>query len=482
MKKIQKKDNDKVIFILSLVFLLLCFLVSLKSADMFMWDEAEYALTGYNIAYGLPYGNALRPPMLGTLTAPLIFFTNGSTDFPIRLLMVLISWSTLGFVGWMVLKMSNATTALFTGVFLGFMPWYWANSSHFLAEIPFLLFSTLSLLFFYGALYKNEKYFHGVWIFCGFAFLTRYTALLLGPIFILLLILLLFQDKEKLKSLFRKKVFWLSPFWLLLIMSPWLIHHEMVYGDFLIGFKIAKNQLPSYVPQLSMPWYYYGSVLPSMIGIPLGILSLIGVIDSIYHKKRLGVFSLVIVLFFFMWFSQYRYKEPRLISASLPFIAILSALGYQFITTKFKFLSDRMATLVVIGIISFISYAYIYNGVLNNKTIGYPNLLEMASILSETTDKEDLIMAANTPQLKWYAQRQTTSFPGNFDGFKERLNDTDWVVIVNYEKGQPEYILNEIIPLIQASLEQFPSLRTVISEQGYFSLMVNAYELATIIK
>ena len=175
--------------ILAIALALAAYFMTLNFQGMFMWDESEYALSARSIFHGEPYLNKLRPPMMGFLGFISMLATGSESDFiltsGIAILAVLSGLALYSLLGQLKFHFAGIIAA----ISLLFMPYYWLQSTMFLSEIPFILFFQCAILYFYKGLYHKGSAFHYSWIFVGLAFLTRYTALLLGPIFILMLMI-----------------------------------------------------------------------------------------------------------------------------------------------------------------------------------------------------------------------------------------------------------------------------------------------------
>ena len=61
------------------------------------------------------------------------------------------------------------------------------------------------------------------------------------------------MDGRKHLALLRRRAFWLGPLLAVVILLPWFIREYLEFGDPLVGVKIASEQLPNYMPGVSMP-------------------------------------------------------------------------------------------------------------------------------------------------------------------------------------------------------------------------------------
>ena len=177
----------------------------------FVWDEAEYALLARNIARGQPYESSFRPPLVPLTAATIIKATGETREAVLKTPIVLFALLGITMVYGFVSKKFDTTTGLAAAGFLGLAPTFWLYTSYLLTEVPFLVLFCGACFCFVEGLYGNENWFFAAWFFTGLAFITRYTCVLLGPIFVLFLILGVFLDRQAVKEKLKSKIFWLAP-------------------------------------------------------------------------------------------------------------------------------------------------------------------------------------------------------------------------------------------------------------------------------
>jgi hypothetical protein len=270
--------------------------------------------------------------------------------------------------------------------------------------------------------------------------LTRYTCVLLGPVFVLSVALGVITDRAKVTEKLKSKKFWIAPFVGLAIQLPWLIRQYSNSGDPLSGFRYAAGQLQRYAPEMSMPAHYYLAEMPAMLTIPILCLVLLGVAWVLKSSNKFGLQIVLVTLFLLSWFSAYRYKEFRLITAILPFLAALAGVGYsRVLGAHWSGFRKPWVALIVVLSLGFYSHYRLAPFFTHNRVVGYPSLQKSAQELSEFCTEESQIMVAPSPQFAWYSGRNVVGFPPR-EKFAEKLKEADFVVIVNYERGQPEYL------------------------------------------
>lgn len=423
------------------------YIATLGSHGGFMWDEAEYANLGRDIATGETYGSNFRPPMVPLAVASALKISEQADDATIKVPIALFGVLTLAVVYFILNKNFDPGVGIASAGFLALAPGYWVHTSFLLSEIPFILFFTGAVLCFCQGLYGESKWFYASWAFTGLAFLTRYTCVLLGPIFVLFVILGVVLDKPTILEKLKSKDFWLSPLVGLLVQLPWLIRQALAYGDPLVGFRYAAGQLQAYAPEVSMPANFYLVSLPAMITIPVFVLCVVGIAWAIMTRDKFGLHCLLVAVFLLVWFSAYRYKELRLITAILPFLTILAGLGYGKVLTRlWAGFSVPWVALVLVSGLTFYANQTVAPFFKNNSAVGYPGLKEASIELSKYLKDGDVLMAAPSPQFAWYTNKKVVGFPPP-EELAKQLESVNYVIIVTYERGQPDYIRQLVVEL-----------------------------------
>ena len=416
------------------------FLSSLGSHGGLMWDEAEYANLGRDIRLGREYGSHFRPPVLPLAVAAAMAVSGGEADRVMKVPVAVAGLMGLALLYGFLSREFDRATAIVGAGCLGAMPGYWIHTSFLLSEVPFLVFFAGAYLCFVKGLDGTSRWFFPAWAFTGLAFLTRYTCVLLGPLFVLSLILEAVLDRKAVLGKLKDKRFWVAPFLGLAIQLPWLIHQYSRHGDPLVGFRYAAGQLQNYAPDVSMPGYFYLASMPSMLTLPILGLVLLGIGWVLRTRNRVGLHLIMVAAFLLCWFSAYRYKELRLITAILPFLAALAGLGYGRVVSRlWAELSKPWAALLVVGLAAFYSNSLLTPYFQHNRVVGYPSLKQAALGILPHCSEDSVIMVAPSPQFAWYSGKRTVGFPGP-EQFYEKLAEVDFVVVVTYERGQPKYV------------------------------------------
>jgi len=408
---------------------------------MLMWDEAEYASlaralvrgTGYSVA-GAP--EALRPPLLPLAAATVLWSYGGANDAAIRSAAIGLALLALASLYAAVARVYDLSTGLAASALLASMPWFWTATPHLLSEILFLTLFAAALFAWSCGLTRDARWFPASWLCLGGAFLVRYTALLFGPLALLLLLVELRHDGAAVWRRVRSPACALAPLLGALVVAPWLVRQTLLFGDPLVGVRQASTQLQVYQPNISMPWWQYLVGLPVMLSWPTLGLAVAGAWWALRRDDRFALHCVVVAAGVLIWFSAYRYKEPRLISSLLPAAAVLAALG---VTRGLFGRAPGAAVAVLTGAIAVSNFGATRPTFAYDRTLGYPSFLDAMAFVRQHSSAEALVVGPNPPQISWYADRKCIDFPEQ-PALAALLARADWVVITNFERGQKAYV------------------------------------------
>jgi 4-amino-4-deoxy-L-arabinose transferase-like glycosyltransferase len=419
---------------------------ALNSYGMFMWDEAEYASIARSVLHGHGFAvserpNVLRPPILPLTGALSMLLTGGQSDddsvlratncgFALLALLCVYGFAVAAF---------DRISGLVAAFLLGISPFFWTFVPYFMCEIPFMAFFAAAVWFFHFGAYRHERFFLWSWICWALAFLTRYTASLFLPVIVLLVPIALWLGGPDARRRFMTRTFFLSPLAGLLVLVPWLIRQYVTFGNPLAGLKKASQQLQVYLSDVSMPWHFYVDRLPAMLSIPIAVLFLAGVIWAFVKGDHFARDSALAVAVILVWFSCYRYKEDRMVSSALPFMAVLAAIALTKATVRLRPVVRVAALGVVLTglfVLNFRATRLVFE---NTFTLGYPSFLDAMAFLREHSNPGTVVLGANTPQIHWYSGLRAIDFPKE-QQLPEALRHSEWIVITNFERDQEPYV------------------------------------------
>jgi hypothetical protein len=437
-------------FVLALV-VLLALLGSVYSSwhgalGMLTWDEAEYAGLGRSVLRGEGFAlggqpGTLRPPLLPLSAAASFALAGAPTDRAAKAAVLAWALVALGVVASVFAGAFDRATGLLAAAFLGCAPAFLEFVPRVLSEVPFVAAFTPALALAYAGLYRDARLLPWSWALLGISLLVRYTGVLFLPLFALLCAAAWAGGDPAVRRRMRSAWFLLSPLAALAVQAPWLLRQHLVTGDALSGFRYASGQLDAFLPDLVMPWYSYAAFLPQMLTWPVLVLAAVGVAWAVRERDRAGLHCVGAIAFVLLWFSFYRMKEIRMATSTLPFLCALAALGVT------RGLVPRGAPRVY-GAAAGLALAILLGSNLykadraspSRATVGYPAFLRAMEFLRSSTPPEARILGESGPQISWYADRTTRRVPSEPARFGEALAGADWLVIVNFERGQPAYV------------------------------------------
>ncbi len=453
---------------------------TLDAYGMLMWDEAEYAALarsrvrgdGYTIA-GAP--ESLRPPVLPLAGAASLWVAGRVDDRALKYATVAMALLALAIVYGGAARAYDRATGLIAAALLASAPWFWTSTANFLSEIPLLAFFSGAVFCWTFGLYESPRYFYLSWLCLGLAFLTRYTALLFGPLAVALTLAALATGDRAVRGRILSRDFALAPLAGVGVVGPWLARQALVFGDPLCGLRQAATQLQVYRPGLSMPWYQYLVDLPGMLSLPTVVFLVLGVQWTIRRADRFAAQCAIAVAFVLVWFSCYRYKEPRLATAMLPAAAVLAAVGLTRALPDGRAL--RVGAALVAGTLAFNAVAA-RRTLARVVTLGYPPFLEAMAFLREHSAPTALLVGPNRPQIFWYADRLVVDFPSEA-ALPALLERAAWVVVTNFERGQKPYVSALVGKIPPAAFRDRSAV--LFQGGGFVTLVVRAERLRAVL-
>lgn len=411
---------------------------------MLVWDEAEYASLARSLVRGEGYAiggapQALRPPLLPLAEAASLWLTGRADDGAVHAATIALALLALALLYAGAAAAYDRATGLAAAALLGSAPWFWTTTANALSELPLLAFFAAALFAWSGGLLRDARWFYVSWLCIGLALLARYTALLIGPLAVLLTMLELARGDAAVRRRVGSRAFVLAPLVGLLVVAPWFARQAAVFGDPLVGARAASSQLQAYLPGVAMPWWQYLVDLPAMLSWPTLVLLGVGAASALRRGDRFAVHCLIVVVFVLAWFSAYRYKEPRLVSALLPAAALLAALA---LTRGPLGPGPRSAMAAVVAAIALLNFGATRPIFAATRALGYPSFLAAMDFVRAHTAADALLVGPNRPQMVWYADRPVADFPhaAQVDTLAPLLARAEWVVVTDFERGQPPYV------------------------------------------
>ena|GEM_PF-2093618 len=441
----ERAEWIPLLVVLSIFGLMCCW--NINARETLIWDEAEYASLGRSIARGDGYqisgqSNSIRPPLWPASIAAVMTATGSQGIGAAKATTILYALLAIVVVYWVVWLECGVGPAIVAACSLALSPEFVVGSVMLLSEIPFMALHAAALAAFYVAFQRGGVWFYAGWTCFALALSVRYTALLFGPILILVFVYEWTRDRGNIERLLRTRAFWLAPLVAVAILGPWYVRQWLVSGDALIGVSYASQQIPTY-SIASMPWYFYlVGMLPAMT--PAIALAAMGSLihGAMFSRRRLVVYALFGVLVIVGWHMTYDYKEFRLVSASLPMLAI--ALGVtvrSWMDWRPRGSALRWSAPAAVLILGLTLSVLIAGGRLRNGlALGEPSFLDAMAFLRASAADDAVLVAENQAQVHWYADRHTLRTPKQEEDFRQLLDEADWVIITSFERGQPDYL------------------------------------------
>lgn len=342
--------NKKIILTLALFVLIGIFLrVNLKTC-MYSWDETVY-LQNAEVIGGFKGNNynefGSRPPVLPIIFAGLFKLHHDS--IVANILLTLIGGLSIVLIYKIAEKMFSWKVGIVAAFILAFNNAHILLSQALLTHVPALFFTLCSV---YAIKLGEEKnkiwYFALAAFFAGITIMTRFTYLVIIPLFGINF--LLFYKKYDWKKLLVLASAFIAT------MAPYLYWNYLNFGDFLFAFKNAR---------LITNWAIFDpvSVMPQLVLVLIGSMGLIGMalwISSKIVSKKISkeeIFLVVWAVVFVVSMVTTPPKEVRYFIGSLFGFVSLAALGYVWIFEKLKHKKKWIvpATIVLILAIALIT-------------------------------------------------------------------------------------------------------------------------------
>ncbi len=432
-----------------------------RCPDMLMWDEAEYASIARSVVRGEGFSisgqpNSLRPPLWPLAIAARLVVSGDESDASLKVTTLVFVLLCILVVAVITTRLFDETTGWIAAICLGLMPEMWLHAGSLLSEPAFLAFFTLAVGGLYIGLHHDSRWLLISAAGAALALLTRYTALLLGPIAVVFAGSAVFNQVARDRWRSRWAMGGAATAMLLLI--PWFVRQQMTFGNALIGVTRSSQQLLVYAPGVSMPWSFYVVGLPDLLSWPVAAAASAGVLWGVVRRNRAVLHIALTTVGLLVWFSVYRYKEPRLIAAVLPFCAMLAGIGIVQTLNETPARRWRLPlSLIAMFALGWHNVPMARQAVEQRVTAGFPIFAEALHELKRRCPTDGLILSSNVPVTAWYTDRRVEPLPAQGSELATRAAQANWIVITNFEAGQPAYAkdLAKQIPRLQPSAAQF---------------------------
>ena len=119
--------------------------------------------------------------------------------------------------------------------------------------------------------------------------------------------------------------------------------------------------------------------------------------------------------------------------------------------------------------------------------LGHPSLVRAMAELRDRSAATDRVLAANDPQVCWYAARPTRGMPEAQDaatGLRVAAENAEWLVLSNYERGQPAWATELLGQVLRGGVPD----AAITADRGWVTVLVplaprrSASETAPVLK
>jgi hypothetical protein len=168
-----------------------------------------------------------------------------------------------------------------------------------------------------------------------------------------------------------------------------------------------------------------------------------GLLYAVWRNISLGVYAAVSAAVVLGWHTQYGYKEFRLVTAVLPLFAIGFGIAANAWAKRFPgagLLAGNALPAAALACALALSYPAVSRTLHGYTALGEPSFLDAMSFARGAFPASALLLGENQAQIDWYADRPTLRIGRDDERIAQQLRATDWLVITNFERGQPAQI------------------------------------------
>ncbi len=404
------------------------------------WDEAEYLATALHWAFDVPHGlNPQRAPLFPLLLS--VFLYLKSSEVVMRFFTLVLPSLGAVFVTYLLGKeLYSARVGLLAGLFVGVNWLFLLNVTRFHVESMLLFFQFLALyLFWKGYVQKGDQKY--LWFFgavLGLAFLTKFTTVLLVPVFICMALLL-----DRFGFLKNKHLSYAVAIFVLLLIH-YLVRMQGTFGDPLALTK-ASHVLddPSRIAERGLGWSVLGTfgsiaLISLLVCGALGLFASHGTflrLDHLLKRKTKDGLADVYLLLYFVFVLAYfiflqRGAEDRWILPLVLPLCLFAAKGVWYVADYVKQYHKHLVLVVVavaVCLVCFHHVALADSAIMEKKDSFGP--VKEASYWLLDNNPGDVVFTKSGPQMTYYTGLQTVN-PGEWETFLER-----------YDTYKPRYLV-----------------------------------------
>lgn len=385
-----------------------------------LWpDEALYAGAAFSL-YNLKELSfnyevwEFHPPLF-IFSLAFSYLLLGFSDFAARVVTPVFGVFSVIAVYYLGSWIHSNKVGVISAFFVTVLPLHWFLSERILLDVPFTVFYTLGIAFFYrGYEEKRTGYLTASGIFIGLAGLTKEA----GAIIYLVLVIYLIMREGGLSWVKDKslQILFLVSF---LIQVPWYIRNLMVFG------KPVPHAEPYII--FGGSTFYYLIQLPYLLTVPLLLALLLGIYFSFKLKKRQDLFLILNILVFLAVITYWPEKVPRYFLPAVPFISVLGAMGINEWSKLIKSEHPGIATSLMMIFIIITGVYGLAEGrdLILSKAQDYQGYDRAGEWLVKNTPEDALIITSAYTTVHYYSHRKSVVYPEDKDGLIKILEQAN---------------------------------------------------------
>jgi len=402
----------KIVIIFILAFLIR--ILAVYTTPVKLWDETVYANLGWDLKLNpLDYSFAhkwsdyvpgdwpkagYRAPLLPYTLA--VLYTLIHYQSLIDLFMPFIGALSVVLLYLLVKNLFNEEIALYSSIFLTFLPLHVLYSGKILTDVFASFFLTLSVLLFWLGFEKGKNIYKLLFgFFLALSLLARYTTLWVLSLFPIYLIL-----KCKNLSFLKDKFLWYSIAIFFFTLTPWFIYGISEYNNPLGPFLHAQKAASYWGG--TQPWHFYFQYSIEIFSIlfPLFLLSLAFLITNKKIMDRKVLLFLLWFLIFLTFAMLTSHKEERFLLPIIPPVVVLSTL----LANNSKLLLNLTLVLMIFHLI------YQLYSSIHSYTPVASCFLKANEFITKLEDNS-VIVTDESPRVYFYTKKETHFYPSPFN-------------------------------------------------------------------
>lgn len=321
--------------------------------------------------------------------------------------------------------------------------------SHFFAVDTFLnffMFASFYYTYLFSYSRKNSYIFLSAFFF-SLALSSKLSAIFIIPLLLFFLLYNTFRKKHYKKSIIIVCIFFIISYFFVRLFSPYMFESGNIFSmsiskKFIENITVLQsfNNPTVWFPP-SVQWIHKTPVLFSLtnlaifgIGIPYFFFVLLGIFSLLLEKKKLDLLIICswVILFFFYQSVQF-IKVMRYFIFIYPFLALLGAIGIDYIVKEKNIIWKISATvLLLISPLSFMSiYIHPHSRILASEWI-YEHIPNNSKLLVEHWDDPLPLFVINNSQKQFITQSLPIfdiDTPEKWTGIYAFMQNGDYIIL-----------------------------------------------------